>query len=167
MRSSYYSVLGSPDYGSSKKSGRCRGRKSPLCSMVLGSSLGKIFARASLRSGIWNKLTKTARSSCWVSRLLGNLAFALFHIEIKLSATPFFHSLHHFNCADTRDRLYGVLSLLRDDQGYPVAVDYKRSAETVFEEFQASRAQGTRSLAVPILLSGSAEWMGCTLVGAI
>lgn len=64
----------------------------------------------------------------------------LCHREAELSVKDFL-SLHHFHCADPRDRLYGVLSLVRDDLGYPLPVDYDRATEAVFEDFQRQELQ--------------------------
>lgn len=66
---------------------------------------------------------------------LVNMVRMLCHREVKMSTRDFL-GLQHFGCADPRDRIYGVLSLLRDDLGYPLAVDYHASAEDVFENFQ-------------------------------
>jgi hypothetical protein len=69
-----------------------------------------------------------------------NVALMLCHREIKISIKEFL-ILQEFQCADPRDRLYGVLSLLRDDLGYPLTVDYLRPIEAVFEEFQRQELQ--------------------------
>lgn len=69
-----------------------------------------------------------------------NVALMLCHREIKISIKEFL-ILQEFRCADPRDRLYGVLSLLRDSLGYPLTVDYLRPIEAVFGEFQRQELQ--------------------------
>lgn len=66
---------------------------------------------------------------------LRSITLMLLHAEVRVSVKQFL-SLHTFACSDPRDRLYGVLSLLRDNLGYSVPVDYQRSVESVFEDFQ-------------------------------
>lgn len=69
-----------------------------------------------------------------------NMTRTLCYRERKLSVTEFL-SLQHFHCADPRDRIYGVLSLLGGELGYPLAVDYHVPTEVVFENFQRQELQ--------------------------
>ncbi|KFA55156.1 hypothetical protein S40293_09843 [Stachybotrys chartarum IBT 40293] len=70
-----------------------------------------------------------------IQMYLVNMCLVLCQREVPLSIREFL-SLQNFHCADPRDRIYGVLSLLRDELGYSLAVDYTASVEAVFEDFQ-------------------------------